>query len=74
MLSPGPANYRVIYRTGGTAVWEWRPILNKLSYEAAVSYVASIAREGRFSVVVSVEEFEKNGLPVSYLADEYFAS
>jgi len=65
--------YVVLYRTGGTAKWEWKRTLNRLREQAAKDFAVTVERGGFPTVIVPDESFQEHGIPESYGAYEYLS-
>lgn len=63
----------VIYRTGGTENFKWNAVAGTFtSSRHADQEAQEIRRMGYKAITITVAEFEANGLPKTYNADEYF--
>jgi hypothetical protein len=64
----------VLYRTGGTARFQWKRVLNRLGVDAAKATAEDIRRMGYRALVITEAEFEWLGLPDTWEAKEYDAA
>ena len=62
-------SYTVIYRTGGTEVWEWRACRPVATLAEAISEKASIQRMGYAATFRRTSAVGANGIPTTYEGD-----
>ena len=65
--------FKVLYRTGGTENFQWRVIFTCFRHiEEADEKFDELRRMGYKALLVTWDEWENIGLPITYNADEYF--